>query len=160
MRLEPRQEDPIFNALLPVIRGTGFDIVELSVSRHKGGTAQVRLTICRPQSDAPIGTEDCAKVHKAIVPRLDLAFGKDEDYSLMVMTPGIDRTVKDAAELPLYIGRKVRVWQNGASDWIYGRLDSLQGSTLTVTPNVDAVNEAPAVTLELENVSKVKLAGG
>ena len=53
-----------------VIEGLGFRLVELTVSRHRG-SVQVRAVIYNGSS---IGTDDCSKVHRAVTPRLEMAF--------------------------------------------------------------------------------------
>ena len=58
------------HTLEDVLDGLGFKLIELAVSRHRG-SVQVRAVIYNGSS---IGTDDCSKVHRAITPRLELAF--------------------------------------------------------------------------------------
>jgi len=77
---------------------------------------QVRLTVNKM---GIVGVGDCSKVHRAVVPRLDLAF-PDQEMSVEVASPGIDRVLKDASEFLLYIGRGVRCYRTDLSDWVAG----------------------------------------
>jgi ribosome maturation factor RimP len=158
MRFTPRGSDPYYNAIEPVVRGLGFEILEFSVSKHKGSN-QVRLTICRtggaPHVNgeaASIGTAECAAVHKAVVPRLDLAFS-DDDYSLMVMTPGIDRRIKDGAEFPLCVGAEVKLWRSGSSDWTVGIIKKADKNSVTIQ------TDDGEQTVSMEEITKAKLQG-
>ena len=117
MNYSPRKEDPLYEALNPVVQGLGMSIVELSVSKQRGKT-QIRLTVTKK---GVVGVGDCSRVHHAIVPRLELAF-PGEDLYIEVASPGIDRTIKDASEFQLYIGRGIRCYRTDISDWTAGIL--------------------------------------
>jgi ribosome maturation factor RimP len=105
--------------LKDVLKGLGFNLVELAVSRHKG-SVQIRAVIYNGNS---IGTDDCAKAHRAIMPRLELAF-EGQDIYLEVSSPGIDRLIKNGAEFANYVGRGVRCYCTDISDWTAGILES------------------------------------
>ncbi len=115
MQFSPRRDDPLFDSLQEVVRGLGMSLVELSVSRHKG-SVRIHAAVYRK---GIVGVADCSKVHHAILPRLELAF-PDQDLYVEVASPGIDRTIKDAAEFPLYVGRGVRCFRHDTSDWTAG----------------------------------------
>ncbi len=115
MQFSPKRDDPIFDSLEPVVRGLGLSLVELTVSRHRGAV-QVRLTVNKA---GIVGVSDCSKVHRAVVPRLDLAF-PDQEMSVEVASPGIDRVLKDASEFLMYRGRGVRCYRTDLSDWVAG----------------------------------------
>jgi ribosome maturation factor RimP len=72
-----------------LLKGLGMVLVEFSISRHKGGTPRVALTVAR-QDGADVGHQDCAAVHHAVTPRLDLFFG-EQDFSVEVASPGLGR---------------------------------------------------------------------
>ncbi|MDR2767406.1 MAG: hypothetical protein LBB82_03665, partial [Treponema sp.] len=46
VRYTPREADPVFDAIAPVIQGLGLSLVEAFVSRHRGST-QIRVIIYR-----------------------------------------------------------------------------------------------------------------
>jgi ribosome maturation factor RimP len=105
--------------LEPVIRGLGLALVELTLSRHKGAT-QIRAVVYKKE---PVGVDDCSKVHRAILPRLELHF-PGQDLHVEVSSPGIDRLIKDGAEFACYIGRGIRCYRTDISDWSAGVLES------------------------------------
>jgi ribosome maturation factor RimP len=115
MRYTPREADPVTDALEPVINGLGMDLIELTVSRHKG-SVQVRVTVYKP---AIIGVDDCSRVHRAILPRLELTF-PGQDLYVEVSSPGIDRLLKDGSEFAHYTGRGVKCYRTDISDWSAG----------------------------------------
>jgi len=107
------------DAIEAVLKGLGFNLIELAVSRHRG-SVQIRAVIYNGKS---ISTDDCSKVHRAITPRLELAF-EGQDIYLEVSSPGIDRLIKDGAEFANYKGRGVRCYRTDISDWTAGILSS------------------------------------
>ncbi|GMO37306.1 MAG: ribosome maturation factor RimP [Termitinemataceae bacterium] len=121
------RSNPLFETLSPVVRGLGLSLLELVVNRRKT-SVQVRLVIYKttvcidgPLQHADVSIDDCSKVHRAVTPRLELAFPKME-LNLEVSSPGIERLIKDASEFVHYVGRPVRVYSTEISDWIGGVL--------------------------------------
>jgi ribosome maturation factor RimP len=117
--IEDREISAVRQPLEAVLKGLGFSLIELSVSRHKG-SVQIRAVIYNGRS---IGTDDCSNAHRAIMPRLELAF-EGQDIYLEVSSPGIDRLIKDGAEFANYAGRGVRCYRTDISDWTAGVLES------------------------------------
>jgi len=102
-----------------VLDGLKFNLLELTVSKHRGGV-QIRAVIYNGSS---ISTDDCSKVHRALLPRLELAFSGQNVY-LEVSSPGIDRLIKDGSEFAFYEGRGVRCYRTDISNWTAGILQS------------------------------------
>ena len=137
------ERKPEFNALKEsleaLIQGLGLVLIELDVfvSKARKGIApgaKVRLIVYKPGVDAvkrSIGTDDCARVHRAVLPQLELAFPENDLY-LEVSTPGITRQAKDGAELAHYTGRGLRVWRTDISDWSAGLLEAADGQGITI----------------------------
>jgi ribosome maturation factor RimP len=114
-----KRETSLKESLEAVINGLGFRLIELAVSRHRE-SVQIRAVIYNGGS---IGTDDCSKAHRAIMPRLELAF-EGQDIYMEVSSPGIDRLIKDGAEFANYKGRGVRCYRADISDWTAGILES------------------------------------
>jgi len=68
-----------------------------------------------------IGTGELARVHRAVLPRLELAL-EGRDLYLEVSSPGTDRLIKEGAEFRHYAGRAVKCWLSGADGWKHGLL--------------------------------------
>jgi ribosome maturation factor RimP len=116
-----------------IVRGLGLALIELDVFRTKArkGTpsgVQIRAIVYKPGS---LGTDDCSRVHRAIAPRLEQAFPGSE-FSVEVSTPGINRVVKDGAELAHYRGRGIRLWRTDISDWSAGLLEEADEYGITI----------------------------
>jgi len=135
--------------LEPVLEGLGFKLVELVVSRHKG-SVQVRVVI---YNGASIGTDECSKVHRAVSPRLDLAF-EGQDIYLEVSSPGIDRLIKDGSEFAYYLGRGVRCYRTDISDWTAGSLESADEKGILIKTKEGIVR------LDFDIIAKARLDSG
>jgi len=130
-----------------VFNGLKFDLLELAVSRHRG-SVQVRVVI---YSGSSISTDDCSKVHRAVMPRLELAF-EGQDVYLEVSSPGIDRLIKDGSEFAHYKGRGVRCYRTDISDWTAGILQSADEKGVVIQTDEGALR------LEFEIIAKARLA--
>jgi len=113
----------LYDSLEPIVRGLGMSLIELSVFRTKGrksgaSNVQVRAVV---MSGGVTGLDECSRVHRSIMPRLELAFPDQEVY-LEVSSPGINRIIKDASEFVHYIGRGIKCYRTDISDWTGGIL--------------------------------------
>jgi ribosome maturation factor RimP len=133
-------------SLEAVLEGLKLRLVELTVSRHRG-SVQIRAVVYNGTS---IGTDDCSKAHRAITPRLELAF-PGQDIYIEVSSPGINRLIKDGAEFACYINRGVRCYRTDISDWTAGILESAgeEGIVLKTKEGV--------IKLDFEIIAKAKL---
>jgi ribosome maturation factor RimP len=130
-----------------ILKGLGFRLVELVVSKHRG-SVQVRVVI---YNGASIGTDDCSKAHRAMTPRLELAFPGNDIY-LEVSSPGINRLIKDGIEFTCYIGRGVRCYRTDISDWTTGILETVDEKGIVLKTREGALR------LEFIIIAKAKLA--
>jgi len=133
-------------SLEAVLQGLGFNLVELAVSRHRG-SVQVRAVIFNGTS---IGTDECSKVHRAVTPRLELAFPQQDIY-LEVSSPGIDRLIKNCSEFSYYKGRGVRCYRTDISDWTAGVLQTVDEK------GIELKTKEGIVRLDFEIIAKAKL---
>ena len=143
---------PVFDSIEPLICGMKMSLVELSVSKRKGhggtpGHVQVRVVV---MAKGITGLGDCSKVHRAIMPRLELAFPEREIF-LEVSSPGIDRLVKDASEFVHYIGRCIKCYRTDISDWTEGVLLSADEEKLVLK------NKSEEAVLFYEIIAKARL---
>jgi ribosome maturation factor RimP len=120
------EQEPEISALRQplegILWGLGLKLIELTVSRHKGkkspAATQVRVVVYK---DGGMGIDECSQAHRAILPRLELAFPGSALY-VEVSSPGIDRLIKDGVEFTHYMGRGVRCYRTDISDWSAGIL--------------------------------------
>jgi ribosome maturation factor RimP len=146
MRYTLRGPDELYDSLIPVVRGLGLELVELTVSRHRGAV-QVRAVVYKPGA---LGVDDCSRVHHALLPRLELAF-PGQDLHVEVSSPGIDRIIKDGAEFAFYTGRGIRCYRTDISDWSAGVLESAGENGIVLRGKEGAVN------ISYEIIAKAKL---
>ena len=155
---EENQENAgLRKSIEPVVEGLKFGLIELGLSRHRG-SVQIKAVIYNLQyRDNPacfsIGTDDCSKVHRAIMPRIELAF-PDQDIYLEVSSPGIDRLIKDGAEFRHYIGKAVRCYRNDITEWSAGVLESADENGIVIKQKEGALK------LSFDIIAKAKLDGG
>ena len=141
----------LYNSLEPVINGLGMSLIELNVFRGKGsksGNAQIRV-IVQAKAGGSTGIDDCSAVHRAIMPRLELAFS-GEIY-LEVSSPGIDRLIKDGMEFAHYTGRGVKCYRTDISDWTEGILLSADEKGIVLK------GKDGEITLSYEIIAKARL---
>jgi ribosome maturation factor RimP len=146
LQFKPKEEDPLFDAIETVVRGLGLSLIDISVSKYRGGL-QIRVVVYKRGT---VCTDDCSRVHRAIIPRLDLAFPND-DFSVEVSSPGIDRLIKNTSELVYYVGCGIKCYKTDTSDWTSGVLRSVDenGLVLEVKNGTE--------TLQYDGIAKVKL---
>ncbi|MCL2264455.1 MAG: ribosome assembly cofactor RimP [Treponema sp.] len=132
--------------LKTILDGLGYKLIELTVSRHKG-SVQIRAVI---YNGSGIGTNDCTKVHRVIMPRLEIAFDGQEIY-LEVSSPGIDRAIKDGMEFTHYLGRGVRCYRTDITEWTAGILESAGENGIILKTEDGRVN------LKFDIIAKAKL---
>jgi len=116
-------EADLIDSLEPVVRGLGMSIIELSSSRQKRrgkapGSVKIRIVIFK---EGIIAVDDCSRIHRGVMPRLELAF-PDSDVYLEVSSPGTDRLIKDGREFVHYIGKGVKCYRTDISGWTEGIL--------------------------------------
>ncbi len=146
MQYTPRGADPLYDFLLPIVKGMGMSLVDMSVSRHKG-SVQIRLIVYKPGC---IGVDECSKVHRAVLPRLELQF-PGQDLYVEVSSPGIDRNIKDASEFVHYFGRGIKCFRTDISDWSAGILESADEKGLVLKKGDNRMN------VSYEIIAKAKL---
>ncbi|MDR1788537.1 MAG: ribosome assembly cofactor RimP [Treponema sp.] len=148
MKYTPRngRDDALAETLEPVLKGLGLCLVEATASRHKGG-CQVRLILTKPDG---IGTEECSRAHKAVVPRLELLL-ETRGFSLEVSSPGIARQIKDASEFACFTGRGLRCFVTDQAGWIAGTILAADEKAVTLE------GEGGQVTLAYERIGKARL---
>jgi len=119
-------EDPVFQDLDQFFRGLGHNLVDLGL-RTKNGTTSVHLVLHSPTG---LGIDDLSKAHRLLLPKLEAVL-QTEDLSVEVGSPGLERNLKYRRELGFYIGKKMKLYLTGASDWEEGLLTDFEGDTLT-----------------------------
>lgn len=119
-------EDPVFQDLDQFFRSLGHNLVDLGL-RTKNGTTSVHIVLHSP---AGLGIDDLSRAHRQLLPKLEVLL-QTEDLSVELGSPGLERNLKYRRELAFYVGKKIRLYLTGASDWEEGQLTSFDGESIT-----------------------------
>jgi len=131
-----------------LVEGMGFVLVELKIIPGKE-VIKISAMIASKNPDENIGVNDCAKVHRVLLTRLEALLGTEE--TMMELTsPGIEHNLKNAAEFALFAGREVRVWDKEATDWISGKIISADDKSVKLEVGSEEK------TISYENIAKAK----
>jgi ribosome maturation factor RimP len=156
MDLTALTDMPFYHDCAPLVTALGLTLVELRVTRLKGGS-QVKVVIA-PSPGAvtgSVGIRECARVHRALAARLE-ALMPDEELGMEVTSPGMERNIKNAAEFALFTGRPVRVWDRRISDWRSGIIVSADTVAVTLTgDDINSTKEEEIV--PFQEIAKAKL---
>lgn len=143
---------PYFSECAQAVTAEGFVLLELQVVPQHG-MVHVAVVIASADASKDISVADCSKVHHALQPKLLSLLNKTEDdLSMEVSSPGLERKLKDAYEFKLLAGRRVRVWNKELGDWQSGVIADCDSTQVTLVPEQ---GERFAVTFE--NIAKAKL---
>jgi ribosome maturation factor RimP len=89
----------------PVIEGLGFELVRI---RLMGGRTPT-LQIMADRPDGGIIVEDCAKISTAVSAILDVEDPIEDNYTLEVSSPGIDRPLTRLKDFAVWAEYEVRI---------------------------------------------------
>lgn len=118
MEYTPLQSAPHYSECAPIVEELGYVLVEIRVARSRGG-ASVSAVIASKDASVHIGVDDCARVHRALLPKMEELL-HDDDVYMELTSPGMERNIRNPAEFALFKGRMLRVWSRDAADWIGG----------------------------------------
>ncbi len=131
-----------------LVESLGYVLVELRIVPQK---TQYKVLAVISNKEAGIGIADCAKVHRLIEPRLE-ALLNSKDLYMEVTSPGMERTIKNAAEFALFVGRMIRVWDTEVTEWVHGKLLCCDDKSLTLEKE-----DSSSLTVPYERIAKAKL---
>lgn len=139
---------PYYEELSPLVEGMGYDLVSV---RIEGGKSSYKVScVIGEKKGGTLGVDDMAKVHRAILCRLE-AVKNCDDIAMELSTPGIKRNVKNAAEFALFIGEKIKAYSKEKGGWIEGKIaEAAEGSK----GEVIVENESGKVFLHYEDIAK------
>lgn len=108
--MRPVDLHKVTEAVLPVVEGQGFDLVDVQW-KHEAGRWVLRVFIDRRPgaTDPNVSLDDCAEVSHALSSALDVADLIAPAYSLEVSSPGLDRPLKKEADFARFVGQKAKI---------------------------------------------------
>ena len=109
--------DVLEDVIRKEVEELGFELVEL----RRGGTRGRPLIDVRIDrlDGGKVSVDDCARVSRAIEPRLDAGDVVGPRYVLEVSSPGVERPLRGPADWKRFAGRKANV----VSDDVGGRAE-------------------------------------
>ena len=132
-----------------LVEGMGYVLVELKIVPAKT-TTKISAMIASKDSSVSIGVNDCAKVHRVLLAKLEALLGT-EDTMMELTSPGIEHNIKNAAEFTVFTGRNVRVWNKSVSDWVSGKILFADDKSVTLE------NEnGESFSISYEDIAKAK----
>ena len=132
-----------------LVEGLGYKLVDLKIIPAKTIT-KISAIITSTDPEVSLGVNDCAKVHRALLPRLEALLGT-EDTTMELTSPGIEHNIKNAAEFAIFVGRNVRVWDKTVTDWVSGKIVSADEKSVELEKE-----EGERFTILFENIAKAK----
>lgn len=132
-----------------LVEELGYKLVDLKIIPAKTIT-KISAMITSTDPAANIGVNDCAKVHRVILPRLEQLLGTEET-SMELTSPGIEHNIKNAAEFSVFTGRNVRVWDKTITEWTGGKIISADEKSVTLEKD-----GGEKFTVLFENIAKAK----
>ncbi|QYZ69656.1 ribosome maturation factor RimP [Neotabrizicola shimadae] len=100
----------------PVIEGLGFELIRIRLMGG-GGKARV-LQIMADRPEGGISVDDCGDISTAVSAVLDVEDPIEENYTLEVSSPGIDRPLTRLKDFEIWKGWEARI---ETSEMIDGR---------------------------------------
>lgn len=148
MEYIPLKSMAYYEECAPLVEGLGYILVELKIT-SSGSTKKISAVIASKDAGVDIGVNDCAKVHHALLPRLEALLGTEDTY-MELTSPGMERNIKNAAEFAVFVGREIRVWDKTVTDWVSGVITASDEKSVTLEKDGEKIN------VPFEQIAKAK----
>ncbi len=153
MEYIPLDSIPHYTECEKIVSEMGYHLVELKIA-PQGGVMQILAVITGKDASVNIGINDCSKVHRVLLEKLEAMLGTDNTY-MELTSPGMERNIKNAAEFALFCGREIRVYDKSVTDWIGGKV--LRADTESVTFEIlDKEGSSSEKTVPYSDIAKAK----
>ncbi|GAA3858238.1 ribosome maturation factor RimP [Celeribacter arenosi] len=117
----------------PVIEGMGFELVRV---RLMSSTKSKTLQIMAERPAGGIEVDECAQISTAVSAVLDVEDPIDDEYTLEVSSPGIDRPLTRMKDFEAFDGYEVRIETTEMIDGrrrFKGQLAGIEGDEVLLT---------------------------
>lgn len=139
----------------PVIEGMGFELVRI---RLMSSTKSKTLQIMAERPEGGIEVDQCAAISTAVSAVLDVEDPIEDEYTLEVSSPGIDRPLTRLKDFETFEGYEVRLETNEMIDGrrrFKGELAGVEGDDVLV--NIIDQGEEITIGLNYDWLSDAKL---
>lgn len=138
----------------PVIEDLGFELVRI---RLMGGRTSI-LQIMADRPEGGIEIDDCAKISTAVSAVLDVEDPVEENYTLEVSSPGIDRPLTRVKDFQMWKGWEARIETTELIDGrrrFKGTLQGVENEEILI--EIEEGGEAVTIGLQFDWLSDAKL---
>lgn len=138
----------------PAIEDLGYELVRI---RLMGGKTRI-LQIMADRPEGGINVDDCAKISTAVSAVLDVEDPIEDNYTLEVSSPGIDRPLTRLKDFDMWNGYEARVETTELIDGrrrFKGFIAGTEGDEVLIT--LDEGGEDVTIGLQFEWLSDAKL---
>ncbi len=139
----------------PIIEGMGFELVRVRLmSSTKSKTLQ--LMVERP--DGGIEVDECAEISTAVSAILDVEDPIEDEYTLEVSSPGIDRPLTRLKDFATFEGHEAKIETTEMIDGqrrFKGQLAGVEGDEVLIT--IESGGEDVTIGLNFDWLSDAKL---
>lgn len=141
----------------PVIADLGYELVRIRLMGGKHHTLQIMAD----KPDGGIEVDDCAKISTAVSAILDVEDPLEDQYTLEVSSPGIDRPLTRLKDFDTWAGHEAKIETTELIDGrrkFRGEVAGTEGDEVLLTlPPASADAEALTIGLKFEWLSDAKL---
>jgi ribosome maturation factor RimP len=107
--LDTATHDRLIARFEPVLKGLGFELIEIEFAPGPGG-GTLRIYIDKPpEAEQGIDVEDCAAASHVLSELLDAEDPFPGRYSLEVSSPGTDRVLRTPEHFARFVDNRVKV---------------------------------------------------
>lgn len=101
------QKHSLQDLIEPVVTDLGYELVRVLTIGQANPTLQVMIDTLDPATSVTV--DDCAKVSQALSALLDEKDPIENQYSLEVSSPGLDRPLTKLAHFERYVGYEIKL---------------------------------------------------
>ena len=119
--------------ITPVIEDLGFELVRV---RYMAGTKQKTVQIMADKPEGGIVVDDCATISTAISAIMDVEDPIEDEYTLEVSSPGIDRPLTRLKDFAMWQGYEAKIETTETIDGrrrFKGELAGVEGDEVLIT---------------------------
>lgn len=141
--------------ITPVIEGMGFELVRV---RLMAGSKSKTLQIMAERPEGGIEVDDCAEISTAVSAVLDVEDPIEDNYTLEVSSPGIDRPLTRLKDFDVFEGYEAKLETTELIDGrrrFKGVLAGVEGGEVLI--QIEVNGEPATIGLDFDWLSDAKL---
>lgn len=146
-----KTKHPLYSLLNPIIESLDYDLVRILTTGQANPTLQIMI---ERKDRTPITVEDCAKISRGVSDVLDEKDPIENQYTLEVSSPGLDRPLTTLEQFARFTGFEAKI-ETGVE--VMGR-KRFKGKILSVDDKNIALNmDNVEYSIPFSEMNKAKL---